>query len=93
MLLDFRDRYQGFGSSSGGYQQQQYDTPSASDDHSSYMDSAMSSLSLTRNWSSFGKTAANAANYVKDIGSQATNKATALGGAITDKVVVYSFQF
>jgi hypothetical protein len=47
---------------------------------------SLSSLSLTQNWSLMGKTAANAANYVKDIGSQASSKATAIGGVISDKV-------
>lgn len=67
------NRYQGFGN-----------TVPSQDDQSSVISGAMSSLSV--GWNMLSKGATTAATYAKDIGSQATAKASELGGSVSEKM-------
>lgn len=69
------NRYQGFGNTP---------TNSGNDSTNELLSGALSSLSV--GWNMLSKSATTAASYAKDIGSQATAKATELGGSVTEKV-------
>lgn len=68
------NRYQGFGNA----------VPVNNDNQNDLLIGAMNSLSV--GWNMLSKGASTAATYAKDIGSQATAKASELGGTVTEKV-------
>uniref|UniRef100_A0A915AAL2 Arf-GAP domain-containing protein n=1 Tax=Parascaris univalens TaxID=6257 RepID=A0A915AAL2_PARUN len=71
---DSDNRYQGFGSS----------VPLENNAQSDLLSGAMSSLSM--GWNMLSKGASTAAVYAKDIGSQASAKASEIGGTVSGKV-------
>lgn len=68
------NRYQGFGNTA----------PVSNDPQNDILTGAMSSLSM--GWNMLSKGASTAAVYAKDIGSQASARASELGGAVSDKM-------
>ncbi|VDD95491.1 unnamed protein product [Enterobius vermicularis] len=68
------NRYQGFGNT----------VPVSNDNQNDILTGAISSLSL--GWNMLSKGATTAASYAKDIGAQATAKASELGGTVSEKV-------
>jgi hypothetical protein len=73
------NRYQGFGNTPA--------PTSGNDGSNELLTGAMSSLSM--GWSILSKGASTAAVYAKEIGQQATVKATEIGGNVSEKVIYY----
>lgn len=73
-LSQNENRYQGFGNT----------VAAQNDSQGDLLAGAMSSLSM--GWNMLSKGASTAAVYARDIGSQATAKASELGGSVTEKV-------